>query len=453
MQNANDFGGIESWQHGPVYTACNYTVGSRRQAPHAGRNQYLGNVWQGMSERVFRHADPARTRADGNAADAGPQKERFAHESNAYGRNVFYDIAQMGVFEPSGRWLQTLDDFRDALLARRSRVADLGVMDRVPTLRDPAKGDFRLNDGSAAVDRGAVVFVPWALRGTVAEWHFYPAGNDPSKIPDEHWYAKDYMTDRDDYHTRPTYPLTAVSVHADDYVAGPLENFTAGALRFDPLKRTYARISHAELSRPFTARLATRPNHGQDPQRREITFTGDALRTADIHTSDFLIEVYLKAEGDGLIISKQEGTGYLLKLQDGYARFSVAGEGGVRAELISQARLTDGQWHHLVAEADRETRTLTLYVDGKSDSSGPGIGKASLANPGDLYVGGRPEGEHLNGQLEFMRIAQGTLADAYTTIEELYAWEFDGPALRDFCGARPRGRGRDAGALESAAAP
>jgi hypothetical protein len=122
MQNGNDFGGIESWQHGPVYifnnlsfdargqregqrvfhtraipgsatpttwtaasstivfnniawglsndptsplvncsafqeiyshqnmflnnTAYNFTVGSRRQAPHAGRNKFLGNVWQ-----------------------------------------------------------------------------------------------------------------------------------------------------------------------------------------------------------------------------------------------------------------------------------------------------------------------------------------------------------------------------------------------------------------------
>ena len=47
-----------------------------------------------------------------------------------------------------------------------------------------------------------------------------------------------------------------------------------------------------------------------------------------------------------------------------------------------------------------------------------------------------------------MRIALGTLADARTTIEELYAWQFDGPFLRDFTGREPTGARRDAGAIE-----
>ncbi|NLT77748.1 MAG: hypothetical protein GXX98_14590, partial [Planctomycetes bacterium] len=67
----------------------------------------------------------------------------------------------------------------------------------------------------------------------------------------------------------------------------------------------------------------------------------------------------------------------------------------------------------------------------------------------DLYVGGRPDGDHLSGAMEFLRIAHGTLADAHTTIEELYAWQFDGPARRDMRGADPEGQGRDAGAIES----
>jgi hypothetical protein len=57
----------------------------------------------------------------------------------------------------------------------------------------------------------------------------------------------------------------------------------------------------------------------------------------------------------------------------------------------------------------------------------------------------------LNGALEFMRVAHGTLADAHTTIEELYAWQFHGPARRDMRGVKPQGQGRDAGALESGA--
>ena len=54
------------------------------------------------------------------------------------------------------------------------------------------------------------------------------------------------------------------------------------------------------------------------------------------------------------------------------------------------------------------------------------------------------------GQLDFLRVSRGTLADAETTIEELYGWEFDGPALRDFTGRLPHGDGRDVGAVEYA---
>ncbi|MFZ5828491.1 MAG: LamG domain-containing protein, partial [Planctomycetota bacterium] len=525
MQNTNDFGGIESWQHGPVYifnnlsfdargqqeaqrafekagkpgfghayyldgafkhyvfnniawglsndpksplancaafqeiisyqntffnnTAYNYTVGSRRQAPHAGRNKYLGNVWQDISERVFRHADPAKTAADSNAADAGSQRSQFAYETNAYARNVFFNVAELGVYEASGRWLKGLDDFRAALQSHQSMVSELGVMDAVPTLRDPSAGDFRLNPKSAAVDRGAVAFVPWALKGVVAEWTFRPAGDDPTQIVDEHWYATDYTTERDDYYLRPTYPLTVVHASADDYIASPLENFAPGALGFDAAKNVYATISSEELNRPFTARLATRARHGQDAQPKEFTFAGEELMSAEIHGGNFLIEVYFKAEGDGLLVGKHDAIGYALRLQDGRAVFGIAGEGGTKAALRSQARLVDGRWHHLIGEADRDAQSLTLYVDGQRDAAGPGLGRVSLANAGDLYVGGRPDGSFLDGAIAFLRIAQGTLADAHTTIEELHAWQFDGPALRDMRGQRPVGQARDAGAIES----
>ena len=523
MQNGNDFGGIESWQHGPVYifnnlsfdargqregervyhkgnpgfghayyldggfkhylfnniawglsndpasplvncsafqeiyshqniffnnTAYNFTVGSRRQEPRAGRDKFLGNIWQGMSERVFRHADPAKAPAQGNPVHAKPPKNGFAYETNAYAGNIFYDIAQLGVFESSGRWLQTLDEFRAALRERHSLVSDLGVMDRTPPLRDPARGDFRLSPTSVAIDRGAVVFVPWALHGVVAEWNFYPAGNDHTQIIDEHWYAKDYLADRTEYQARPTYPLTAVHVDPEDYIPGPLENFTAGALRLLPAKKTYATVRHALLARPFQALLATRARHGQDPQRREFTFAGDELKTPSIHASNFLIEVYFRADSDGLILAKKHGAGYALAMENGQAVFRVAGEGAA-AELATQARLADNRWHHVLAECDREARALRLYVDGKLDAAGPGLGRVSLANDGDLFVGGSPEGNYLSGALEFLRIAHGTLADAQTTIEELYAWQFDGPAQRDMRGAPFTGKARDAGAIET----
>ena len=101
------------------------------------------------------------------------------------------------------------------------------------------------------------------------------------------------------------------------------------------------------------------------------------------------------------------------------------------------------------SKPDRKAKTLTVYVDGRKDASGPGVDETvSLANEGDVYVGGTPDGRYLDGTLDFLRIAQGTLADADTTIEELYAWEFDGPFLRDFAGRKPTGLRRDAGAIE-----
>ena len=39
-----------------------------------------------------RRAEPAKSEPEGNAADAGPQKEHFAHETSAYARNVFHDV-------------------------------------------------------------------------------------------------------------------------------------------------------------------------------------------------------------------------------------------------------------------------------------------------------------------------------------------------------------------------
>jgi hypothetical protein len=162
-----------------------------------------------------------------------------------------------------------------------------------------------------------------------------------------------------------------------------------------------------------------------------------------------LIEVYFQAASDGLLVGQQRKTGYALQLQDGRAVFRVVGQGGASAELASGARLADGRWHHVIAESDREAGTLSVYVDGKLDSRGPGLGRISLANEGDLCVGGSPAGNHLSGAIEYLRIAHGTLADAHTSIEELYAWQFDGPAQRDLRGVKPHGPARDAGAIET----
>ena len=430
-------------------TIYNYNTGSRRQEPSAGRNKYLGNVWEGIGDFVLRHADPARTAADGNAKDAGPQRDHFALNLDAYGRNFFHDFKRLGVLEPSGRWLEDLDAFKAALEKHQGLLAEVGEVSRTPLLKDPAKGDFSPAPGSPAIGKGVKVFVPWALSGVVGEWNFYPTGGNPAEIPDEHWYMTDYFVTRDNYKDRPMYALRAVNVDAADYVQGPLEDWTRGALTFSPAKKSYASIPNAELMAPFHFSDRVKSLHeGAKPE--PCTIEGEALKNPQIHRSNLLIEVYVKtASGHtgGVLLEKMKGNGYSLTLSAaGHVAFQVKGEGGA-GQVESKAKLNDGRWHHALVEADRHAKTLTVYVDGRKDASAAGVdGSVSLANDGDVYVGGTPEGRHLDGTLDFLRLAQGTLADAETTIEELYAWEFDGPQFRDFAGRKPSGA-RDAGAV------
>ena len=434
-------------------TVYNYYTGSRRQAPEAGRNKYLGNIWDGIGQFVFRHADPARTAAEGDAKDAGPQRSRFALESNAYARNVFHDFAEMGVLEPSGRWLRSFDDFKTALEKHKSLRGDLGEVSNTSPLRDPGKGDFRPARGSAAENRGVKVFVPWALSGVVGEWNFYHTGDDPTLIMDEHWYMTDYHVSRDGYHDRPMYPLKGVNVSASDYVMAPLEDWIPGALNFTAAKKQYATLAHADMMKPFSFEDLKKSRHeGARPEHCVVE--GESLRNPQVYTSNLLIEIYFKTtpgHTGGVLMEKMKGAGYSLTISPaGRLSFIVKG-GNMSAAVQSKAPVNDGQWRHAIVEADRAARTLTVYVGGRKDASASGVdGSVSLANDGDVNVGGTPAGRHFDGTIDFLRIAHGTLADAATTIEELYAWEFDGPFLRDFTGRKPAAAQRVAGAIDQA---
>lgn len=432
-------------------TIFNFYTGSRRQGPAAGRNKYLGNIWDGIGQYALRHADPARTAAEGNAKDAGPAKERFDLESDAYGGNIFYNVAQMGVLEPSGRWLASFADFKAALEKNHSMLTALGETTQTSPLLDPVKGDFRLKQGSAALDKGARVFVPWSLSGVVGEWNFYHTGDDPMRIIDEHWYMTDYHVSRETYHERPMYPLNGINIQAADYLPGVLEDWIPGALQFSPAKKQYAILPNAEMMKPFSFRESRKSRH-EGGKAELCVVEGAALKNPQIYHSNLLIEVYFKTtpgHSGGVLMEKMKGAGYSLAIgQNGEVSFGIHGP-AAGVNIASKSKVNDGTWHHLIAEADRKAAVLTIYLNGQKDNSGPGLDSTmSLANEGDLCVAGTPEGRYLDGQIDFLRIAQGTLADADTTIDELYSWEFDGPFLRDFAGHKPSGARRDAGALE-----
>lgn len=428
-------------------TICNFVRASRRQAPQAGRNKFLGNVFESMGASVFRDADPARSAA-GNEKDAGPRRNSFALDTDAYARNVFQDIGTsegFGVLEPSGRWLMTFGDFQKTLASYNPLAAEVGVMAGQPPLRDAATHDFRPSADSAARGLGAKVFVPWSLYETVAEWNFYPLPAEPARILDEHWSMPTYFTARDDYYKFPTYPLQGVNVALKDYQSGPLENWTTGALHFNGSDQ-YAVLKNQDIERPVTM-ISGRGSSGATR-----TVSGSELCNPQIRNSNFLIEIYFRTEPHAkaaTLISKVSDAGWALNLDDTGHAVLQARSGSTHASAASHASLNDGAWHHLIAEADRKAATFALYVDGKPDASGPGIGPdVSLLNDADLYVGGTPQGHGLNGAIDFLRLARGTLADSKTTIAELYAWQFHGPFLQDMTG-RPRpDDGGEAGAID-----
>ncbi|SPE62769.1 exported hypothetical protein [Verrucomicrobia bacterium] len=427
-------------------TLYNFVRGSRRQEPQAGRVKFLGNIWQSMGLRVFRDADPARTAQAVNETDARSGPHEYAIDTDAYARNVFYDIGEsFGVFEPSGRWYQTLEAFRAGLESYHPLAGGVGTMAERPPLRNAAAHDFRPSSSSSARGQGAKVFVPWSLYETVAEWNFYPLPGDPTRILDEHWCMSPYYTRRDDYYKLPTYPLKGVNISLKDYQSGPLENWTTGALHFDG-NNQYAVLANEDIVRPVTLEAQGRN------ESLKRTVSGADLSSPQIYTSSFLIEVFFKTapgQTDATLVQKMNDIGWRMSINKAGSVTLMAKSTGANASLAGRRVINDGQWHHVIAQADRKAGTLHSYIDGKQDATGPGLGpEVSLANDADLYVAGTPQGQNLKGSIDFMRIARGTLADSKTTIEELYTWEFEGPFLEDFTGRRRPADGGEAGAID-----
>ena len=60
--------------------------------------------------------------------------------------------------------------------------SSLGEVTNISPLRDAANHDFSLARGSAAIDKGVKVFVPWSLYAMVGEWGFYRMAKDPTRI-------------------------------------------------------------------------------------------------------------------------------------------------------------------------------------------------------------------------------------------------------------------------------
>jgi hypothetical protein len=197
-----------------------------------------------------------------------------------------------------------------------------------------------------------------------------------------------------------------------------------------------------DVTRKATCRLAA----GKAPPPPASAFPGPH----DLDGS-FLVEAFFRTEpgqGNGTLVACRAERGFDLRVDEqGALSFSVRAD---KEERVSaDTPVSDGRWHHVIGEADRQAGLLRLYLDGKSVAERKAVLTGTCRSGADLLVGRSPQGECCAVSLEFLRICLGTLADAKTDIAELYAWEFDGPFLRDFAGNPPTGR-RDAGALEAA---
>ncbi|MCL1910564.1 MAG: LamG domain-containing protein, partial [Kiritimatiellaeota bacterium] len=109
------------------------------------------------------------------------------------------------------------------------------------------------------------------------------------------------------------------------------------------------------------------------------------------------------------------------------------------ATATTPSSVADGKWNHIVAE--NTGAELRIFINGKLAASAPFKGERVSADSA-VTVGG-----DIDATLGFLRIALSSLEQSRTTIDELVAWQFDGPHLRDFTGKKST-PSRPAGALD-----
>jgi hypothetical protein len=284
---------------------------------------------------------------------------------------------------------------------------------------------------------------PWSLARTVGEWAFRRNAVDPCVALDDHWYLSAGVVDRETYRLLPRNDLRGTNLDASCYADGPLENWTAGALKLN------GRDQYLSLLPPAAPAAATPP---AAPRTTLTPASFGVLPGPHDLGGNYLVEVFFRTQpgaAGGTLASKISARGWELAIESGGAPgFRLAGDRAVRAS--GPRPVNDGRWHHAVAEFDRGGDVARLYVDGERAAETAAAGVGSLSNDAPLLVGKGRQGAFFAGEIEFLRVALATLAESKTSIEELYDWEFDGPFLRDFAGRAPAGACRAAGAFEPA---
>ncbi len=490
-----DFGNIEFWQTGPVYIYNNVSINPIGYI--ASRGQYHKNEAfyfdHGLKGYLFNNIGWTDERDDAYKGMIGTSfykdvrthwnilfsntslnfRTHYAHEGAAGDQqqiignmmiNTVSFLSYWRLEEASeiaitrnlaagryenfyNRWrgetYRTIGGLQDSLSGAGNLIAkDIGwVTDEMPVINAKAR-DFRPTANSPAIDRGATVFVPWSLYGTVGEWYFRLQPRSPGEVLSYDLYPQEFYSDFKMMQLGGEMPdnrLEGEGFTAADYVPGVLENWTdASALRFDGTKTL--QLPNARLVKDFTFKGRSKPTEVKGTDRRTVRMTDN----------NFLIEAVLQRdEGNAatLVAKIDDAAGYSLALSaEGQPVLTLKG-GGQSVTYTGTQPLTADVWHHLVAEVDRAAGTATFYLDGKPDpaiAAGTALAAGTSIDTGADFI----VGQKFVGALDFLRVSRGTLADAETTIEELMSWQFNGPHLHDITGRAPVGERRDIGAIE-----
>ncbi len=481
------FGFLNQFTNNTVYRQASGMGGSS-----GNRNDIVGNLFSDITDAFIesnRIGDPSLVGGGDDSAASGLR----GIPTLAFARNLFQGEAEAGYLirekeqEAAGlakrieaaeieELAQQMQEFpmRVATLGERVEVEPIIGAPPGPITELTEEVDFNLKPDSPAIDKGGIYFMPWSLHGTVGEWNFVENHADPTIVVDYHWWMSEAHYNRQMYEQVPTYDLILNSATLEDFRDGPSEDWARSALVFDGQR--VGKVSDESMRKdlkinlglldaasrrdvplpgdPWSVDKASGKN-GKFGMEDFMTYPGDLRKTPVIRTENLLIEALFATENghnNGMIVGKFDGeAGYGLGINpEGQAEFFVA-SGGQRAAIATEAKVNDGQWHHVIGEIDRETGRMTIYLDGKQSAQvETGISpEISIDTNADLLVGQASGGSAgFVGALDFLRICRGTLEDSHTDIAELYEWQTNGPFRKDFMGRDVAGERRDIGALE-----
>ncbi len=417
------------WNQGFHNTTYNFRQMQNMEGKHGDQQHYLSNVFIQNNEKV---SFLSHWGLD-DAAELG------------YARNVLAGKYGAIYSRYQGAKYETLEEFQNHIKTLNNHVTidePAFFTDDMPVV-DPDERDFRPTATSAAIDRGVRVFVPWALYGTVGEWFFRHHPRDPNTVLAYDLFPQETYSGTGSIQIGSEIPgndLVGKDFTSEDYRAGALEDWNMGALHFDGTR--FMHIPNARLVQDIVREVK---------DKDDVVFPGKERRTVRMTDNNFLIEAVLRIEpgaGGGTIAGKLgDAAGYSLSLDAQGKPVITLKSDGASYTVSGKTGVNDGKWHHVLAEVDRAGSKVTLYLNGE-DNTGETAGAfpaaaVSLDNESDFEVG-----RGYKGALDYLRVTRGTLADARTNIEELMAWQFNGPQFRDFTGREATGGVRDAGALE-----